>query len=170
MARLLRLFMVISFLVPGAGCSSLTVHYDWDRDTDFAQYRTFAWLEQEGGDAKTAIERSPLLENRIKNAINRDLIAKGLQEDTNNPDLLLVYHTGFKDKVNVSDYGYRYSADYWGYGGRNIDVYEYQEGTLIIDMIDANIKSRLSPAWRCSGRLRAPSVETGWRVPSPQTI
>ncbi len=123
-------------------CSSMSFNHDWDRDADFASYRTYAWLDQSNdpasGNAQLARRQNSLLTKRVRTAADVELGQKGLTINTDSPDLLLVFHTGLQDKVNVTDYGYRYSYDYWGWGGRNIDVYQYTEGTLIIDMIDRN--------------------------------
>jgi hypothetical protein len=71
-----------------------------------------------------------------------------LSIDKNAPDMLIVYHVGVQDKVQVTDWGYRYSDYYWGHGGRDIDVYNYQEGTLIVDLVDAQTKQLI---WRGAG-------------------
>lgn len=142
-----------------AGCSSISINHDWDRDAPFPDYKTYAWLEvvqETPKDAKAARQTSELLIQRIKRAVDTQLAAKGFTRDSENPDLLVMYHTGVQQKVNVTDWGYRYSYDYWGYGGRNIDVYEYDEGTLIIDLIDFKAKELV---WRGSGTR---SVDSHW--------
>jgi hypothetical protein len=74
---------------------------------------------------------------------------RGMAEDPSAPGVLVVYHVGFKDKIQVTDWGYNYSPYYWGYGGgRQLDVYQYQEGTLIIDVVDAGTKNLI---WRGTG-------------------
>jgi hypothetical protein len=61
--------------------------------------------------------------------------------DTQTPDLLLTYHVGLKEKVDVSSYGYR-----WGwYGPSSVDVWQYTEGTLAVDFIDGGSKDMV---WR----------------------
>ena len=121
------------------GCSSIQTNYDYDRDADFGQYGTFAWLKLPAdmpANARQAMERNDLLDKRIKTAVVNELQRKGMQQ-SETPDILLMYHTGVEDKVNVTDWGYTYSDYYWGYGGRDITVSNYQQGTLIIDFIDA---------------------------------
>jgi len=56
---------------------------------------------------------------------------------------------GKQTKTNITSYGYGYGP-YWGrYGGTaNIDVSQYDEGTLIIDVIDMNKKELV---WRGTG-------------------
>ncbi|MCZ6765907.1 MAG: DUF4136 domain-containing protein, partial [bacterium] len=122
---------------------------DYDRDADFTRYRTFGWLPQPtsstSGSAAQAQMRNDLFDKRVLSAVNNQLVSSGMQIDTTSPDLLLAYHTGVQDKVQVTDWGYSYpSYGAWGrgygygygYGGRDIDVYSYQEGTFILDFID----------------------------------
>jgi len=145
--------------------SSIEVHHDWDQRADFNSYRTFAWLDQPvdkaSGDARVATQSNDLLDQRVKRAVNSELVSKGLVVNSDSPDLVVVYHTGLQDKVNVTDWGYTYGGRYWGYGGRDIDVYSYQQGTLIVDLIDFNRKELV---WRGSAQK---ALDTN---PSPEQI
>lgn len=143
--------LVISVAALVFGCaSSFEVHHDWDRDADFTQYKTFSWLEREtpkAGSARVTQRRNPLLEKRIQSAVEGQLTSKGLVRVEGTADLVVAYHTGREDKIDISTYGYRYGCDYWGYGGREIDVYHYKEGTLIVDLIDSRSRELV---WRGS--------------------
>ncbi len=155
MKRFPAIVAAIAALALMAGCSSLSTSYDYDANADFAKYRTFAWMakpEAAPGDAAQARRNSDLLDRRIRSAVAGELAARGISEDAGGPGLLAVYHIGVEEKIQVTDYGYNYSpySAYWGYGygGRSIDVYQYQQGTLIIDLIDASTKNLV---WRGSG-------------------
>lgn len=144
--------LVVALTVLTAGCSSISVRYDYDKTADFQSYKTYAWLPQPttstSGSARHAIQRNSLLDKRILAAVNTQMTEKGLRVDTEDPDLLLMYHTGVEDKVNVTDWGYSYPYHYGGWyygGGRDIDVTYYQEGTLILDFIDGQSKELV---WR----------------------
>jgi len=134
------------------GCgTSISTNYDYDVNANFETYRTYDWIplpETPPGSARTAVQRNDLLDKRIRNAVDNSLKEKGLSLDKTAPDFLVVYHVGVQDKVQVTDWGYRYSDYYWGYGGREIDVYNYQEGTLILDFVDAQTKQLI---WRGAG-------------------
>jgi hypothetical protein len=134
-----------------AGCSQYDIQYDYDVDSDFASYRTYAWMPiqiDEGAvGANTARQRNTLLDKRIRTAVDATAATKGLSIDEQNPDLLAVYHTGMQNKVDVTDWGYSYAGSYWGWAGRDIDVYNYTEGTLIVDLVNAKTKQL---AWRGS--------------------
>ena len=89
------------------------------------------------------------LDRRIRSSVNWQMEEKGLRLDAAAPDLLVVYHAGAQEKIQVTDWGYRYSDYYWGYGGRQIDVYQYTEGMLVIDIVDAGTKNLV---WRGIGQ------------------
>lgn len=165
MVTILRIGVALCLISGLMGCSSsISINHDFDRDADFASYKTFDWIEAPTavmGSARAAQQRNSLLDKRVKTAVERELSAKGFQKESDNPDLLLVYHTGVQDKVEVTDWGYRYSYDYWGYGGRDISVYNYQQGTLIVDLIEAKT---MELVWRGSATK---ALETN---PTPEQV
>lgn len=62
---------------------------------------------------------------------------------------MVVAHAGVKEKTQVTDWGsYGWYNPWWGpYGGR-VDVSQYQEGTLVIDIVDFQDKEMV---WRGLG-------------------
>lgn len=142
--------LALGVLVLALGCSSVTIKHDYDKDANFAAYKTYAWLAvptDAAGSVQAALERNSLLDKRIKESVNANLSAKGYTADASNPDFVLLYHTGAEDKINVTDWGYGYGRYGYGgwYGGGGVDVTQYREGTLILDVIDANAKQLV---WR----------------------
>ena len=141
--KIIAIFGIILFW---ASCSTLKINHDYDSRTDFSPYKTFAWArapkEIVGSPRARLLADNPMLDRRIKNAVASQLVSKGFNPDSNKPDLLIVYHVGLKDKINVSNWGYGYGP-YWGPG--RVDVYGYREGTLVIDFVDAGKKELV---WR----------------------
>ena len=148
--KYLSIFLVFSLLVLIASCSSISVKHDYDREANFVALKKFAWMQQPTtamGDARAAMQRNTLLDQRIKNAVNGQLVGKGLRQDSNNPDFLIAYHVGIQDKIDVTTSGYAYAGRgrYYGWAGGRVDVHQYQEGTLIVDFVDAKSKQLI---WR----------------------
>jgi hypothetical protein len=148
-ANLLMAMLGVALL---AGCSSYDIKYDYDVDSNFSAFKTYNWIPREisnaSGSARQAVQSNTLLDERIKRAVDTQMTAKGFTLATENPDVMLVYHVGAQDKVDVTDWGYTYAGSYWGGGlGRSVDVYQYTEGTLIVDMVNASTKQL---AWRGS--------------------
>src|SRR5262249_2704104 len=73
-----------------------------------------------------------------RTAVEAELASKGYTkaEPSTLSDVLVAYHVGVKDKIDVQQ---------WGYAGRRWDAREYQEGTLVVDLVDGRSKSL---AWR----------------------
>jgi hypothetical protein len=132
-----------------AGCSSgPSISYDYDSQASFDQYKSFGWLpqpvNQTSGDARQAMQSNTLLQSRIRNAVTEELKAKGLTVDVDAPDLYAVYHTGVQNKTDIQSWGYGYGP-YWGGMGSTVDTVNWEEGTIIIDLIDASTKQLV---WR----------------------
>jgi hypothetical protein len=143
-----------------AGCSSLKVKTDYDPNVDFARYNTYAWLKPpvKDGASESPVEelvdpfaRNSLLDKRVRSAVEKELAARGYQKASDGSGHFRVaYHVILKDKTRVRTnpgvyYGGYYDRGHYGasYGGAS--SYDYQEGTLLIDVIDARSDSI---AWR----------------------
>lgn len=132
-------------LLPGAlllaACASKpTIRSNVDPAANFANYKTFAFLDEVGGGKA---KYDSFASQYIKSAIVREMQARGLQR-ADAPDLLVNIHVQAKDKVRVSEtptgyyggyYGYRGGAYGWG-AGVSTTVDNYTEGTLNIDVVD----------------------------------
>jgi hypothetical protein len=141
------LICVVLFSLLAVGCSSISTSYDYDPSADFTAYRTYAWIKQPtniSGNARQAQAQDPLVRKRIMNSVDKVLAEKGLRM-ADDYQLLVVFHTGVQDKVQVTDWGYGYGPYRGWYGGGGVDVYQYQQGTLIIDFVDAESKQLV---WR----------------------
>lgn len=146
--KIVTLVLMSAFFLSAVGCSSYTVMFDYDRQEDFSQYRSFDFLP---APSDVRPESSNLVLNRVTAAVTRELEAKGLKQSSSSPDILIAIHTESQDKFNVTDWGYHYAPydyywrgdSYWSGGG--IDVHQYEEGTLILDMVRADEKEMI---WR----------------------
>lgn len=112
------------------------VKVDWDHGASFTGFRTYAWME--GTPAK-----NPLMGQRIVDAVDKELAAKGLQKvDANsNPDLYVLYHasTGAETQLNTMGMGWGWQ---WG-GSSTTTVSQIPTGQLSVDIGDAKTKKLL---------------------------
>jgi len=125
------------------GCSTISVNQDYDPGYDFSKLKTFGFIPispEAGIDQINA--------NRFGDAIKKEMTAKGYTV-SEKADFGVAILFGKETKTNITTYGYGYGP-YWGrYGGTtNVDVSQYDEGTLIIDIIDLNKKELV---WRGTG-------------------
>jgi hypothetical protein len=127
--RLSHYFLIVSFLTLAA-CSTIRVANDYDPGYDYSKLKSFNWIPN-----PNAKQRSELVAKHFKNAMERQLSTKGIVLDEENPDFRIAYHGNVERRVQVTNWGYRYPGWYGGGGG--LDVYQYKEGTIVIDFIDA---------------------------------
>ena len=94
---------------------------------------------------QNSLIRNTLFEKRLKNAVDMELQAKGFQKNTEKPDFVIAFYVTVKDKIEVSSsgyypgyYGFGYWSRYYGFGyyPRSLDVYQYNEGILVLDFVD----------------------------------
>jgi hypothetical protein len=152
--------MIIAVTALHIACSSLTVRFDYDQEQDFSRYTSFAFYpipEEIGADS------SPLVIDRVKAAVIRELEAKGFSQTGTDPDLLIAIHTESRDKFSITSWGYHYAPydTYWrGYGywyGGGIDVHRYEEGTLVLDIVRADEDEMI---WRGAASRALPATST----------
>lgn len=128
-----------------SACSSVNVYADYDKETDFSEFKTYAFYKK-GIDK---VEISDLDKKRILRAVEKELKLKGLVP-SENPDLLVNIFTKSREKIDVYNnnyygwypwyYGYGYGFYGPGYGFGYTNVTSSTEGTLFIDLIDARKK------------------------------
>ena len=118
------------------------VKTDYDRAADFSQYKTYSWEKIQTQD--------PLLVDRIKEAVNGDLTAKGLTPVASNGDIAIVAMEMTKNQHTLNTFyngfggGWRWGG---GFGNATTTVDDYKVGTLVVDLFDAKTKKVI---WRGS--------------------
>jgi len=158
--KLLKLCSLI-LIVTLTSCSTVKVVADYDTKANFNEYKTFAFYKK--GIDKASV--SDLDKKRIMRAIEAELVAKGMTK-SDNPDMLVSIFTKSRERVNVNSnnnfgwgWGYGWGWNPWMWGGANrLNVSQYTEGTLFLDIIDAEKKELV---WQGigTGALRMKNVE-----------
>ncbi|MFQ5797823.1 MAG: DUF4136 domain-containing protein [Bacteroidota bacterium] len=129
--KAMNLFLGLGLVIGLAGCSSSYVRSDYDREANFANYKTFDWMSQPNKAGDNPFTQNTLLEKRIKNAVDNELESKGYQKrTTGDPDFLIVYSFGVENKLDATPYGYDYGGRYYrpygyGYRGHYYRPYRY---------------------------------------------
>jgi hypothetical protein len=148
--RIAMFAAAVSLMLLGTTGLAQSVSYDFDRNADFSQFRTYAWT------AGTELA-DELHHTRVVRAIEGQLAAKGLvrvRRDAN-PDVLVAYHASFDRNLQINAFGTG-----WGgprFGGLRSGTATTQEiltGTLVVDISDARTNAL---AWRgmASGDVNA---------------
>jgi hypothetical protein len=169
-------FFLSLFLIAGLmGCSTAIVKSDFDHEVNFAGHGTFAWAPQPQKADSTYYAQNSLLENRLQNAVERELAVKGFRRPaTGTPDFLIAYRVDFNDKQKVMYHGYDYWSAYNGvywpiyygyywpgyyrfrpryyytpglYGTEGPYLREYKEATLTLDFLNPETKELIWRGW-----------------------
>ena len=135
-----RLLILLNLMVIGLGCSTISVSYDYDTKADFTSLKTFDFIP-----VPVQSNINTLNIKRVQDAVRNQLESKGYIQTPENPDFQIAMHLSKKEKERVKeviDSGYTYTFGRrinWGdnAGTRRIEVDEYEEGTLILDFVDA---------------------------------
>jgi len=152
MKKLFKFTTMFILLVALSSCSSVKVAADYDRETNFENYKTFAFF-------KPGIDKAEINDidkRRILRAIEAELMAKGMTK-SENPDMLVSIFTKSNQRVDI--YNNAWGAGAWGWGGfgrwgwggpgwRGNQVSTKTEGMLFVDFIDAKKKELV---WQGSG-------------------
>jgi len=170
MKKYLLSFIIITFIT---GCSSLTLDTDYDKSINFSNFKTYRWHSK--NEYNTASQQylkvNNLMDQRIRATIEQQLQTQGFNtaESTEKVDFLVNYSVVIEDKTDIQTYnnyngyypGFRYGAGFGSYGGNmmvgyssgpDVQVIHYQQGTLIIDIINPETDQLM---WRgaADGRL-----------------
>ncbi len=140
-----------------AGCATKPrVSTDYEDTYNFSALKTFS-VKDTKQDTKENILISPFTLSHIHTLVNSEL-SKRYQSTTGDvtPDFYVSYHVIMEEKLDPHSYDELYGYGYWGRGyrypssmfyhprfGGGVSV--YNQGSLIIDMVDAKTQQ---PIWR----------------------
>ncbi len=122
---------VLSGLLLVSACVSYQATYDYDPEFSFAGLKTYDWIEDPAVSAQ-----SELIEKHIRKAVDNKLTEMGYSRATESPDFKIAMHLGRENKTELTPLGYSYGS--W-YGA--VNVYQYEEGTFVLDFVDTNTNS-----------------------------
>jgi hypothetical protein len=138
-----KIFASIGIVLLAATASlGQQVKTDYDRNTDFSQYKTYSWEKIQTQD--------PLWVDRIEEAVNSALAAKGWTEVPSGATVAIVAIEMTRNQQTLDTFyngfgrGWRWGG---GFGDATTTADTYKVGTLVVDLFDANSKKLI---WRGS--------------------
>jgi hypothetical protein len=141
--RNIILFLSIVWL-GGCVASSVAVRSDYDRQANFREYNSYAIAEMKQ-DKNDPILGSSLNQKRFAQAMDAEMKARGYVKTDETPDLLVSFQTDSRNKQNTQ------SNNNWGYwswyGNNNVSTRNYEEGRIIVNLIDAKTKELVWQGW-----------------------
>jgi len=138
-------FWLAAILITASSLFAQDVRYNFDKNADFTKFKTYRWVP-----IKDAQSINPIIEKQIVEAIDAQLVQKGLSKvDGDKADLYIGYQTaiGTEKQFNSysTDWGYCggwYGGGWYGGGmgssmtsGSTTTIYK---GQLALDMYDSS--------------------------------
>jgi hypothetical protein len=130
--RNVAICLFLCLILAALGCSQMAdVKTDFDDQADFDAFKTFAWVHSDT-ESMNLTDKWKLVDEYIKDAIIKEMGAKGVTLSPGSPDLLVVYTVGMRDKLGQVDFNADYSVD-----RSNAEIYSEGGGLVVMDLFDA---------------------------------
>lgn len=135
---------VVAFVLTAAGCATSPSH-DYDQSVNFGELKTYSWLSSKALESDDPRIANTLFNDRVVAAVDRELAARGYAKVQGESDFKVVYHMSIDTKTREdrvhSHYGYHPYDWAWRSPYHTLStetrIREYDEGTLIIDVVDS---------------------------------
>lgn len=161
MNRLIFFGFFAALLSLSTGCSTISVTTDYNPNFNFTALKSYAWLDNGQIPSSDARINNDLVIDRVRKAVEQTLAARGyVKTEEGSADFMVSWLGAIDKKIQVqtidhfySPYGYGalHRDPYWGGMMRSTTAYEYEVGTLIIDILDPNQHKLI---WRGTGQER----------------
>ncbi len=152
---LLRWAGIGLLLVAVVGCSGVRVRTDFDDSVSFEAMQRYAWVEPPEYERNDPFADNGLLRKRLREAIHTELATRGYRfvEEPAEADFLITYSVVLDDRLRVEG-GSGYVGDGYYYGHRGYgsvysspSVRNYQESTLVIDVLEPEESGLVWRGW-----------------------
>jgi Domain of unknown function (DUF4136) len=154
-ARYSWIGLVVTFGVLSGCATQLQVGSDYDGSATFRNYHTFMVVQREHGGLESPL--NPLVAARVEDAIRADLNHKGYVEtsDPQAADFMIDFTIDSRERTDINSYPQPYAGWGWGgprswggpYWGDSVDVHQYREGMLSVDVFDAHSHRPVWHGW-----------------------
>jgi len=144
MRRILVLGVLVFAASPGLAHK---IRVDFDHGTHFSKYKTYRWADSDGAPSPEALFPNQLMRKRIAGLIEEAMAARGFKRVGTGGDLLINYGVQVTEHPEFITF-YDGAGPGWGWGSgfSTTTVQTTYEGTLVVDMVDANQKKLIFQA------------------------
>lgn len=139
----MKKFFILFLVLATFGCATMKINYDYDRQSDFAKYKTYQLSQESYNMAIQELNR-----DRVIKAVDNEMVVKGFTKSDNADIIVDVNITGKEIQTATATTsggygGYRGYCGY-GYGGgfstTQVNYDQYTEGTMVISFVDGSSK------------------------------
>lgn len=143
----LKIIISIASLTYLFSCvGTMKVFTDFDPDYSLKNFKTFGWSDSKQLEVKgNPLYYNELNDKRIKKEVELQMTGKGYQLAATNPGLIMHYHFVLENRQVINPDPFGDYGSYWL--NRNVNGYEFREGTLIIDLMDPKTNNLVWRGW-----------------------
>ncbi len=161
--------LILGALLPAviflAGCSTVQVSQDYEPHADVSLSGTWGWRESDQAPTGDLRVDNPLLDKRIRRAVENHLAARNIAPAQGPPDFYLTYHLAIEQKLESDTYyssmgagrGYHPYHPWYGGIGTETRIRQYDHSRLTIDIHAADTGDLI---WRGVGVYRLKTHRT----------
>lgn len=150
------LHLIVSGLLVASllSCRSTGVRTDWDTSVSFGEMRRYFWQEPEATDGTDPFADNALLRKRLRIGIVSAMAERGFVEQASpeSADFVVTYLVVLDNRIRGDGVGWDGIGGYSRYGLGDIHsdfrIRNYQESTLIIDVLDAKSNQLIWRGWK----------------------
>lgn len=130
--RSLTLAACAAALLGATACAPISVSSFTEQGVRVETYDTFGWAAVDTGvPGDPRLDNNPFFHDYLRGAIDRHLLSRGYEPTVLSPDVYVHYHASTRQKIHVT--GHESTTD----RRRDRAVEIYDEGTIVIDLMDA---------------------------------
>lgn len=128
------------------GCNTTKVGRDFDPETDFSRYESFAWLDDPAVLSIVPQPIGPGVERSILAATVRELESQGMRQvrDRAQADVAIMFTIGDRSPVFADQQGFDPGFGWYSDRRGNVD---YQTGQLSVDVYDVKTRKLVWHGW-----------------------
>lgn len=158
----MRPFSIAILMLFLSACANVQVSQDYDPLADFSQYGSWRWREADQPPVGDPRIDNPLLDRRIRTAVENHLESRNFTRAGGQPEIVLSYRLDVERKIE-SDTAHatmgfgRYDYPWYGGIGTETRIRQYDESRLTIDIQEADTGKLL---WRGVGTYRFRTYKT----------
>ena len=126
-----------------AGCAGRSIRYDFDGRKNFSHYRTYAWTP-----APRARPLNPFMEERLKRAVEKELMAKSFRlQPEGTADFLVSAYTLYHPSRSHSGFSIGMGMGFLGVGASGGARHPGMTGSIVLEIEDASTRELI---WKCT--------------------
>lgn len=138
------------------GCAAIPVRYDYDRQASWSSYKSYDWYAATSqAKRKAAGVDNPIMDRRVRSAVEKVLAARGFQRDSaGEPDFLVTYYPVYQNRALVTGttlhngWGWGYHPFGFGLSTHYRQVHTYKDGSIVLEIVDNKTKQLV---WQAIG-------------------